>query len=89
MIYFSPKTSKKLEEMGLESVFGTYETDYYSRMTTLDICEIENAKKLWGFSDEGGDIENPWRWNLVDYITLSDEDRVKYVEGYLTITSDK
>lgn len=56
--------------------------------STLDICEIENAKKLWGEDvvswAEGGLAAMPkWANELVAYITLSDEGRVKYIEDYL------
>jgi hypothetical protein len=57
MKYFTPETSKKLEEMGLEhtegySFFrqGISNAEAF-RYQTLDICELENAKKLWGDED--------------------------------------
>ena len=151
MKYFSPETSKKLEEIGLKaspigwiaSAEGAMDAIAISQKTlhTLDICEIENAKKLWGEEDK--ELEeinskeflgmewtkahnqemNMWmamtfgekrnaaakRWSektnpynlttdewriraesgsnvrLHHYITLSDEERVKYVEDYLNM----
>ena len=65
--------------------------------STLDICELENAKKLWGeWNPSGCDgIEckgkcnlhlgiPPYDESLQEYITLSDEERIKYVEDYVT-----
>ena len=107
MRYFSPETSKKLEELGLQSfiAYAFYVSDDYWEMmqleddgevrtvldeeirgqkaySTLDICELENAKRLWGCED----IEMGWDWErtkLERYITLSDEERIKYVEDFL------
>jgi hypothetical protein len=60
MKYFTPETSKKLEEMGLETKESPYtikengDVDMTTPsliFSTLDICELENAKKLWGDED--------------------------------------
>ena len=102
MKYFTPETSKKLEEMGLKPS-QTHMRPYQaarenppSEYCTLDICEIENAKKLFGevgiyskmahYPDsvyETNPIPKMYEVGLEDYITLTDEERVKYVEDYL------
>ena len=111
MLYFSPEDSKKLEELGLDSMTGfrhikdedgdVYEwsaaqvSEYQGTndvilgiaISTLDICELENAKKLWGeeesCSDYGGIPK--FEQQLENYITLSDEERIKYVADYLSV----
>ena len=129
MKYFSPETSKKLEELELEPssitgecencAFYEQEWEYYKDGTdidntdpewacqhcgtsvnvrpegvkynysTLDICELENARKLWGEEDKiiysnEGDYNIPmFEYKLEHYITLSDDERIKYVEEYL------
>ena len=110
MKYFSPETSKKLEELGLEHfhIGETHEGsvllrqdgttgDFVRCFSTLDICEPGNAKKLWGgvqriakFVDEDGNEHggealtgNLAHINLKEYITLTDEERIKYVTDSL------
>ena len=98
MKYFSPETSKKLKEMGLkrhqdviqavvDDSVETKEDILVKRYNSLDICELENAKKLWGnksnpdwFDVGEADFHSV---QMQIYITLTDEDRVKYVEDYL------
>jgi hypothetical protein len=116
MKYFTPETSKKLEEMGLEAQRIEFVPDYkmptdlqngsiihkvegenaYWAFSTLDICELENARKLFGeagiyskiahYPDsvyEANPIPKMYEVGLRDYITLTDEERVEYVEDYL------
>lgn len=98
MKYFTPETSKKLEEMGLKGlVWHNYHdvaTDEHLQdvmiFSTLDICELENAKKLWGIKKimlalvGGGKLPVEYEVKLREYITLSDEERVMYIEDYLS-----
>lgn len=98
MKYFSPETSKKLEEMGLKTATWNMndEGKWSGEYNTLDICEIENAKKLWGETLISTDVklgeQKTWhlyarafeyQTKLEEYITLSDEERVQYIEDYL------
>jgi hypothetical protein len=96
--YFTPETSKKLEEMGLkrhqdviqavvDDSVETKEDILMKRYNSLDICELENAKKLWGDapSQDWFEINEqpPYYPQIQVYITLSDEERVQYVEDTL------
>ena len=110
MLYFSPEDSKKLEELGLDSMTGfrhikdedgdVYEwsaaqvSEYQGTndvilgiaISTLDICELENARELW---DSAPPIDMTvivsYQFYLQRYITLSDEERIKYVADYLNM----
>ncbi len=124
MKYFTPETSKTLEERGLEfNELQHYADEHPFSFSTLDICEIENMKKLCLEEDKKvaeyehrkfvlavdwrdshsvlEEYKNPYElssdetveWvsighsnRLKEYITLSDEDRVKYIEDYLSNT---
>ena len=112
MKYFTPETSKKLEEMGLERlavpvtddpreeppVMENVEGSIYPKLcySTLDICEIENAKKLFGEEEITIDEDKlhyvlglhmnedrNFLVKLARYSILSDEERIKYIEDFL------
>ena len=109
MKYFTLETSKKLEELGLKRPFEflgietKQDTFGYFQFSTLDICELENARKLWGEESSEHSLEGRvnlyssclccdgvfcrYKKNYLEklktYITLSDEERIKYIEDYL------
>ena len=107
MKYFTLETSKKLEELGLKRPFEflgietKQDTFGYFQFSTLDICELENARKLFGEEEAGYRVLREKARNdiyfhfknldglklinehLLEYITLSDEGRIKYIEDYL------
>ena len=85
MLYFTPEDSKKLEELGLDTTrVGATWTYRYMKFSTLDICELENARKLW---DSAPPIDMTvivsYQFYLQRYITLTDKERIKYVSDYL------